>query len=217
MIHIINETNSVCSRFLSELRDRQKQTDRLRFRRNLERVGEIMAYEISKTFDYSPATIQTPINPATVMQADKEVVIASVLRAGLPFHQGFLNYFDEAGNAFISARRAYDEHHGFEIRFDSIYTPSLEGKILLLVDPMLATGASVTIAYQELVKQGGKPEHTHIAAVIASKRGVEYLEEHVNGRDVTIWTGALDERLTEKSYIDPGIGDAGDLAFGEKK
>lgn len=218
MVHIISEHNSVCNRFLAEIRDREKQTDRMRFRRNLERIGEIMAYEISKTFCYSGCLVQTPINPATVMLPQEEIVVATVLRAGLPFHQGFLNYFDDAGNAFISARRAYSRRDGqIEIRFDSIYTPDLSGKQLLLVDPMLATGSSLVIAYRELLKQGSLPLHTHIAAVIASRRGVEYVERELTGEPVTLWTAALDEGLTEKYYIDPGIGDAGDLAFGDKK
>lgn len=216
MVNVIDESASVCNRFLAELRDIQIHTDRMRFRRNLERVGEIMAYEISKSFHYSAQTVQTPINPAQIMLPDKEVVIASVLRAGLPFHQGFLNYFDSAGSAFVSARREYDKEHGFVIRYDSVYTPSLEGKQLLLVDPMLATGASLVVAYRELLKQGGKPAHTHIASVIASRAGIAYTTETLKDENITIWTGSLDEHLTEDSYIDPGIGDAGDLAFGEK-
>lgn len=190
----------------------------MRFRRNLERVGEVMAYEISKTFDYSARTIQTPINPISVMLPRQEVVIATVLRAGLPFHQGFLNYFDHAGSAFVSARRAYSRVEGqIEIRFDSVYTPDLTGKQLLLVDPMLATGKSLVITYRELLKQGSLPAHTHIASVIASRQGVEYVEKELAGEPLTLWTAALDEALTDKFYIDPGLGDAGDLAFGDKK
>lgn len=216
-VHIINEGNSLCNQFLAELRSVEKHTDRMRFRRNLERVGEILAYEISKALPYLPVVIETPINKTTVMLPGQEVVVASVLRAGLPFHQGFLNYFDEAGNAFISARRVYNETQGFEIRYDSVYTPALEGKQLLLVDPMLATGASLKIAYRELLEQGGCPIHTHIAAVIASRQGLDFIVETLKEEPVTLWIGALDEGLTEKSYIDPGLGDAGDLAFGEKK
>lgn len=216
MVNIIDRNNSVLNRFLAELRSLDIQGDRMRFRRNMERVGEIMAYEISKTFNYSSRTVQTPINPACVMLSDDEVVMASVLRAGLPFHQGFLNYFDQAGNAFISARRVYDEQHNFVIRYDSVYTPSLEGKQLLLVDPMLATGASMVVAYKELLRQGGRPLHTHIAAIVASRQGVQCMADSLAGEPITLWVGTLDERLTEKAYIDPGIGDAGDLAFGEK-
>ncbi len=218
MINVINTHNSVLNTFLAEIRNKDVQGDRMRFRRNLERVGEVMAYEISKTFPYVPQTIQTPINPVTVMLAEQDVVIATVLRAGLPFHQGFLNYFDHAGNAFVSARRAYSRVDGqIEIRFDSIYTPDLTGKQLLLVDPMLATGSSLVITYRELLRQGSLPVHTHIASVIASRQGVDYVENELAGEPLTLWTAALDERLNEKCYIDPGLGDAGDLAFGVKK
>jgi uracil phosphoribosyltransferase len=218
MINTIDVQPSVLNTFLAEIRNRDIQTDRMRFRRNLERIGEVLAYEISKTFAYSPVTVQTPIHSCEVILPSQEVVIATVLRAGLPFHQGFLNYFDHAGNAFVSARRAYNRTDGqIEIRFDSIYTPDLTGKQLLLVDPMLATGKSLVITYRELLKQGGQPVHTHIASVIASRPGVEYVEKELTGESLTLWTAALDEGLTEKFYINPGIGDAGDLAFGEKK
>lgn len=218
MIHVIDTHNSVLNNFLSEIRNKDIQGDRMRFRRNLERVGEILAYEISKTFSYAPQIIETPINPVTVMLPEQEVVIATVLRAGLPFHQGFLNYFDHAGNAFVSARRAYSRVEGqIEIRFDSVYTPDLAGKQLLLVDPMLATGSSLVITYRELLKQGSCPAHTHIASVIASQQGADYVAKELVGEPFTLWTAALDEGLTEKFYIDPGLGDAGDLAFGNKK
>lgn len=218
MIHVIDTHNSVLNNFLSEIRNKDIQGDRMRFRRNLERVGEILAYEISKTFSYAPQTIETPINPVTVMLPEQEVVIATVLRAGLPFHQGFLNYFDHAGNAFVSARRAYSRVEGqIEIRFDSVYTPDLTGKQLLLVDPMLATGSSLVITYRELLKQGSCPAHTHIVSVIASQQGADYVAKELTGEPLTLWTAALDEGLTEKFYIDPGLGDAGDLAFGNKK
>lgn len=216
MIHVIDRENSVCNQFLAELRDKSVHTDSMRFRRNLERVGEIMAYEISKTFAYTECRVETPISTAKLFLSGDDVVVASILRAGLPFHQGFLNYFDKAGNAFISARREYDEEHGFVIRFDSVYTPDLTGKQLLLVDPMLATGSSLVVAYHELIKQGGMPAHTHIAAVISSKQGIDYTSQALKDERLTIWTGAVDDRLTDKSYIDPGIGDAGDLAFGTK-
>ena len=218
MIHVINTHNSVLNNFLSEIRNIEIRGDRMRFRRNLERVGEILAYEISKTFSYASAIVQTPVNSAMVMLPVEEVVVATVLRAGLPFHQGFLNYFDQAGNAFVSARRAYRQADGqVEIRFDSIYTPDLTGKQLLLVDPMLATGKSLVITYRELLKQGGIPVHTHIASVIASRQGVGYVEKELADEPLTLWTAAFDEGLTKKFYIDPGLGDAGDLAFGEKK
>lgn len=215
-LNIIDTQVSLVNCFLAELRNKEVHSDRMRFRRNLERVGEVIAYEISKTFRYQCHTVETPINPAQVMLPEDEIVVASVLRAGLPFHQGFLNYMDHAGSAFISARRVFDEQKGFVIRYDSVYTPLLEGKQLLLVDPMLATGSSLVVAYRELLKQGGQPRHTHIAAVVASKQGIRYLQQELGTAPVTLWVGTVDERLTEKSYIDPGLGDAGDLAFGEK-
>lgn len=176
-----------------------------------------MAYEISKTFSYVLQTIKTPINPAEVNLPARDIVIATVLRAGLPFHQGFLNYFDRAESAFISARRAYNRtQETMEVRFDSVYTPRLDGKILLLVDPMLATGSSLVVAYKELLAQGGTPVHTHIASVIASRPGLEYVAKTLTGQSVSLWTAALDDKLTPKLYIDPGLGDAGDLAFGGK-
>ncbi len=217
MIHVINTRNSLLNSFLAEIRDRNVQTDRMRFRRNLERVGEILAYEISKTFVYRSVTVETPINPVAVMLPVQEVVIATVLRAGLPFHQGFLNYFDKAGNAFVSARRVSGRTDGqIDIRFDSVYTPDLTDKQLLLVDPMLATGKSLVITYRELLKQGGCPAHTHIASVIASRQGVDYVGGTLGSEAVSLWTAALDEKLTDKCYIDPGLGDAGDIAFGGK-
>lgn len=160
-LQILNRQNSLLNTFLNEIRNVELQNDRMRFRRNLERVGEIMAYEISKTFSYVLQTIETPINPAEVNLPARDIVIATVLRAGLPFHQGFLNYFDRAESAFISARHAYNRtQETMEVRFDSVYTPRLDGKILLLVDPMLATGSSLVVAYKELLAQGGTPVHT---------------------------------------------------------
>lgn len=217
MVNVLNTYNTVLNNFLAEIRNKDIQQDSMRFRRNLERVGEVLAYEISKTFSYVPTTVQTPIAPARIMVPEREIVVATVLRAGLPFHQGFLNYFDHAGNAFVSARRAYSRVDGeIEIRFDSVYTPDLTGKQLLLVDPMLATGKSLVITYRELLRQGSRPVHTHIASVIASRQGVEYVEQELAGEPVTLWTAALDEKLTENYYINPGLGDAGDLAFGGK-
>ena len=217
MVNVIDTRNSVLNTFLSEIRAVDIQQDRMRFRRNLERVGEVMAYEISKTFDYSARTIQTPINPITVMLPRQEVVIATVLRAGLPFHQGFLNYFDHAGSAFVSARRAYSRVEGqIEIRFDSVYTPDLTGKQLLLVDPMLATGGSMELAYKALLTKG-EPSHIHIVSVLASQQAIEYLQKTLPDAKTTIWCGAIDPELNEHSYIVPGLGDAGDLCFGEKE
>ena len=175
MVNVIDTRNSVLNTFLSEIRAVDIQQDRMRFRRNLERVGEVMAYEISKTFDYSARTIRTPINPISVMLPRQEVVIATVLRAGLPFHQGFLNYFDHAGSAFVSARRAYSRVEGqIEIRFDSVYTPDLTGKQLLLVDPMLATGGSAEAAITMLKQKGVK--NIRFMCIIAAPEGVKKLQ-----------------------------------------
>lgn len=215
MIKILDRENSVLNYFIAEMRDVNVHKDPMRFRRNLERVGEIIAYEISKTFDYKSIKVTTPINEARVNVPSNEIVIGSVLRAGLPFHQGFTNYFDRAGSAFISARRTYDENHKMKIRYDSVYSPSLEGKHLLLVDPMLATGASMLRAYNELVEHGGTPISVHFASVIASRRGADFISDEFNG-EVNLWLATMDEKLTETLYIDPGMGDAGDLAFGEK-
>ena len=213
MVNVIDTRNSVLNTFLSEIRAVDIQQDRMRFRRNLERVGEVMAYEISKTFDYSARTIQTPINPISVMLPRQEVVIATVLRAGLPFHQGFLNYFDHAGSAFVSARRAYSRVEGqIEIRFDSVYTPDLTGKQLLLVDPMLATGGSAVEAINFIKQHGGKD--ISFLCVIAAPEGVERL--HAAHPDVKIYVGNLDRELNENAYICPGLGDAGDRIFGTK-
>ena len=216
-LQILNRQNSLLNTFLNEIRNVELQNDRMRFRRNLERVGEIMAYEISKTFSYVLQTIETPINPAEVNLPARDIVIATVLRAGLPFHQGFLNYFDRAESAFISARRAYNRtQETMEVRFDSVYTPRLDGKILLLVDPMLATGSSLVVAYKELLAQGGTPVHTHIASVIASRPGLEYVAKTLTGQSVSLWTAALDDKLTPKLYIHPGWGAAGAWPFGGK-
>lgn len=212
----LSKNNSILSHFLYELRDKNIQKDKLKFRKNIERVANIMAYEISKKCDYIIKEIETPINNAKIFDLNDKIVIATILRAGLPFHFGFLDYFDDAGNAFISARREYDEKHNVKIRYDSIYTPSLENKILIVVDPMLATGNSMVLAYKELIKQGGKPKYTHIACVLASKDGIKYVEDNLKGENITIWAGDIDDKLTSKFYIDPGMGDAGDLAFGDK-
>lgn len=215
-MNIIAKTNSICSQFLAELRNKEVQPDRMRFRANIERVAEVMSYEISKTLEYEEKDIETPVNKAKVMVLKDHIVIGSVLRAGLPFHEGFLKFFDMAGNSFVSARRYYNPDNTVAVRYDSVYTPALDGNILMLVDPMLATGSSMAKAYFELIKQGGKPKHTHIACILASKQGVEYLNDKLKGESYTLWIGDLDDKLTDKFYIDPGMGDAGDLALGGK-
>ncbi|MCH5329711.1 MAG: uracil phosphoribosyltransferase [Alistipes sp.] len=216
MIHILNRENTLLNKFLAEIRDREIQKDSMRFRRNMERIGEVTAYEISKRLHYEARAVETPLGVATVNMISDRIVIATILRAGLPFHQGFLNYFDDAQNAFVSAYRKSTKDGKFTVKVEYISCGDLEGKTLLLVDPMLATGSSLVLAYEALCERGGEPAHTHIAAVIGSEQGVEYAESHLPKSKTTIWVGAVDEELTSRSYIVPGIGDAGDLSYGEK-
>lgn len=212
----IGEQNSVLNKFISQLRDKKIQKDSMRFRRNLERIGEIFAYEISKTMDYSSKQVTTPLGISDIDIYDDQVVVATILRAGLPLHQGILNYFDDAQNAFVAAYRKYDKGEGFHINIEYASTPDLTGKTLILADTMLATGASLEIAYSRLLEQG-EPKHTHIVCPIASSYAVEYLQKNIDGSKVTLWLAAVDEELTSRSYIVPGLGDAGDLAYGIKK
>ncbi len=215
-LHVLSEQNTVLNRFIAQIRDREIQKDSMRFRRNMERIGEITAYEISKALHYRPQVVETPLGEATVQVIDDELVIATILRAGLPYHQGFLNYFDDAQNAFVSAYRKSTKDGKFKVKVEYISCGSLEGKTLLLVDPMLATGSSLVLTYNALCEKGGTPAHTHVAAVIASEQGVDYAMKHMPRQSTTIWTAVVDEELTSRSYIVPGIGDAGDLAYGEK-
>ena len=215
-LHVLSEQNTVLNRFLSQIRDREIQKDSMRFRRNMERIGEITAYEISKALHYRPQVVETPLGEATVQVIDDQLVIVTILRAGLPYHQGFLNYFDDAQNAFVSAYRKSTKDGKFKVKVEYISCGSLEGKTLLLVDPMLATGSSLVLTYNALCEKGGTPACTHVAAVIASEQGVDYAMKHMPHQTTTIWTAVVDEELTSRSYIVPGIGDAGDLAYGEK-
>lgn len=217
---IINfaEQNTIINRYVAELRDVVIQRDRQRFRRNLERIGEAMAFEISKTLNYSTKFVETPLGTATASTEDDRIVIATVFRAGLPLHTGFLNVFDHADNAFVSAYRYYrdKECREVDVRIEYIATPDLNGRTLMLVDPMLATGESMELAYQAFVTEG-QPGHTHLCAVIASEQGVKHLQKVFGERpDITLWCAAIDPELNAQSYIVPGLGDAGDLAFGEK-
>ena len=215
-VHILDRQNTVLNRFIAEMRDVRVQGDRMRFRRNLERAGEVMAYEISKTLTYTAQTVETPLGEAVMSLSDDQIVIATILRAGIPYHQGFLNYFDGAGGAFVSAFRKYSKDGTFKVKVEYVSCGDLEGKTLILVDPMLATGTSTVLTYKALIEKGGTPAHTHVASIIASEEGVAYVRQHLPDRDVTIWCGAVDEELTVKSYIIPGLGDAGDLAYGDK-
>ena len=210
------EMNSELNRFVAEIRDIHIQQDRLRFRKNLERNGEFMSYEISKDFRYSEKLVTTPLGTARVNTADDKIVIGTILRAGIPYHQGFLNYFDRAENAFVSAYRKYKDKLNFEIFIEYIASPRIDGKILILTDPMLATGGSMELSYRALLTKG-EPEHIHIASVIASQKAIEYITTHFPEEKTTVWVGAIDPDLNEHSYIVPGLGDAGDLAYGEKE
>ena len=218
MMKVINlgDKNSILSKFISEMRDKTVQKDSLRFRRNLERIGEIFAYEISKTLEYSDKQFVTPLGIANIPTYDDKIVVASILRAGLPLHQGILNYFDDVQNAFVAAYRKYDKGEDFHINIEYASTPELTGKTLILADTMLATGASLEIAYNRLCEEG-EPVHTHMVCPIASAYAVEYIQKYLPADKVTLWVAAIDEELTSRSYIVPGLGDAGDLAYGEKK
>ncbi len=214
MLHVLNQQSTLLNSFVAQIRDKQIQRDAMRFRRNLERCGEVMAYEISKTLAYTPRVVETPLGEATVEMIADDVVLGTILRAGLPFHQGFLNFFDEAQNAFVSAYRKTGKDNKFTINVEYVSCGDLEGKTLILADPMLATGASLVKAYEALCDKGGTPKNVHVATVIASEQGVEYVKAHMRG--ATIWCAAVDEELTSKAYIVPGLGDAGDLAYGNK-
>ncbi|MFM1875484.1 MAG: hypothetical protein RL266_1221 [Bacteroidota bacterium] len=216
MTHILAGKGSLIDQFLGELRNVDVQNDRMRFRRNLERIGELMAYELSKTLDWRPSKVTTPLGEAELPVLDQQPVIATILRAGLPMHQGVLNYFDHADNCFISAYRMNHREDGtFDIKVEYLSSPSVEGRTVILCDPMLATGGSMVLAYKALLRRG-KPKHVHILAAIASREGLEYCQRHLP-KSCTIWIAGLDEELTAHSYIVPGLGDAGDLAYGSKE
>lgn len=210
------EKNSVLNQYMSEIRDKNIQSDPMRFRRNLERIGSCIGYEISKKLTYSEANIVTPLGECTMQTLDSQPVIASILRAGLPMHQGLLQVFDRAENAFISAYRKHSSHEEFEIQVEYSASPSLKGKTLILGDPMLASGQSMWLCYQALVEKYGKPKNVHFASIIASEEGVNFLSAKMK-RNAQLWVGAIDSELTAQSYIVPGLGDAGDLAYGEKE
>lgn len=217
MVHILDRENTLLNRFIAEIRDVEIQKDRMRFRRNLERVGEVMAYEISRTLHYTPRTVETPLGEAEVMLPDEHIVLATILRAGIPFHQGFLNYFDDADCSFVSAYRRYSKDGTFNVRVEYLSSGDITDKTLLLVDPMLATGTSLILAYNALIEKKGRPAKLHVATGIASEEGVEYIKKHLPAADTTIWCGSVDAELTVHSYIVPGLGDAGDLAYGAKQ
>lgn len=207
---------SLVSQYLTELRDVTVQNDRLRFRRNIERIGQIMAYELSKELHFRNTEVTTPLAKAECPVLDEKVVLATIFRAGVPFHAGFLSYLDYAENAFVSAYRKYKEKENFDICIEYLASPSIQGKTLVLCDPMLATGASMELSYRALLTKG-EPAHVHVCSVIASQQAIDYITERFPNDRTTIWVGAIDPHINAHSYIVPGLGDAGDLSYGEKE
>jgi uracil phosphoribosyltransferase len=215
MVINIGSRNSIVNQFLRELRDSSIQQDSMRFRRNMERMGEIFAYEISKTMDYEPKEVITSLGTTEMQVLKSSPILATILRAGLPLHQGMLNYFDKADNAFVSAYREHRKDGEFAIQIEYVSSPDIEGRTLILTDPMLATSQSMVASYKSLLIHG-KPAHTHFVSVVASVQGVEYLKRMLPKTGTTIWVAAIDDELTAQGYIVPGLGDAGDLAYGQK-
>tara|TARA_B100001094_G_scaffold104056_1_gene100378 strand:+ start:1490 stop:2146 length:657 start_codon:yes stop_codon:yes gene_type:complete len=209
-----SEYSSLYNKFLSELRDAQIQKDSMRFRKNLERIGEISAYEISKELDHQPLTTNTPLGVSQTNVPKDNLVLATILRAGLPLHTGLLNYFDQVENCFISAYRKHSSANDFEVEIEYLASPNIEGKVVLLSDTMLASGQSMVLAYKALLKKGN-PSKIHIVSVIGSQQGIDLVSENFP-ENTTLWIGGIDPKMTTQSYIVPGLGDAGDLAFGEK-
>lgn len=216
-MEIINfdKTPSLVSQYMHEMRSVDIQKDSMRFRRNLERVGNAMAYEISKTLDYRIEKTTTPLGVADCNVVADQVVLGTIFRAGLPFHQGFLDFFDHAENAFVSAYRKYREKENFDVLIEYLASPRIDGKVLVLCDPMLATGASMELSYRALLTKG-TPKHVHVASVIASQKAVDYIKSVFPADKTTVWIGAVDDHIDDHSYIVPGLGDAGDLCFGTK-
>lgn len=215
MIHELGTENTIFNQFLAELRDSSIQKDSLRFRLNLERIGEIFAYEISKEMNYVPTKVSTPLGMLEMNLMNEQPVLATIMRAGLPLHQGLLNYFDKADSAFVSAYRKYTKNENFSIKLDYISSPNLDGRILIVSDPMLATGGSLVASIRGLFEKG-TPVHTHVVCALASDEGVAKVKRAFTFKNLTLWVGAIDVELTAKAFIVPGLGDAGDLAFGRK-
>jgi uracil phosphoribosyltransferase len=215
MITILNKQNSLFNQYLAEVRDAGIQTDRIRFRNNLERMGNIFAYEISKNLVFESKEIQTPLGIADEKTIVEHPVIVSILRAGLPIHEGMLHFFDKANSGFISVFRNHEKDGKFTIKSEYVSCPELDGKTVILIDAIIASGSSIVMAYNTLL-QYGTPRHTHFVSLVASKEGLEFLRKKYSTQNISIWLGALDAELTVKSFVVPGIGDAGDLAFGTK-
>lgn len=217
MIKNLGKENSVLNQFVAELRDRTIQKDSMRFRRNLERIGEVFAYEISKELYYEETDVITPLGMCKINVPVSNPVLATILRAGLPMHDGLLNYFDSSQSGFISAYRKYKKNGKFEIQLEYVSCPDLTNRTLIISDPMIATGQSMLLTYKELLATKGKPSHVHFVCAIACVDGIEYLKKNIREQDYTLWVAAIDEELTAQAYIVPGLGDAGDLAYGEKE
>jgi len=213
----LSEQNSIINQYMAEMRDVDYQKNRFLFRNNIQRIGEFEAFEISKTLDYEPTKVTTPLGEATVNLPTDKVVLATIFRAGLPFHNGFLNVFDHAGNAFVSAYREYTdaEHHNVGIHVEYLATPDIDGKTLIIADPMLATGGSMEMGYKAILTKG-TPKCVHVACVIACPEGIEHIRKTFPDAETTVWCAAIDEGLNEHKYIVPGFGDAGDLCYGGK-
>ncbi len=214
IINVLDQKNSILNKFIAEIRDAEIQKDSMRFRRNIERIGEILAYELSHSLEFENTIVTTPLGTKIVKVPKQDIVLCSILRAGLPLHNGLLNYFDEAENGFISAYRKHINETEFEIVVEYFASPNLDGKVLILADPMLATGRSIAAVYEGL-KKHGTPKEIHLACVIGAKEGIEYVEKHFP-ENTKLWIATVDEHLNEKGYIVPGLGDAGDLSFGYK-
>jgi uracil phosphoribosyltransferase len=216
MTHELGKENSIFNQFLREVRDENIHTDRARFRRNMERLGEIFAYELSKSLTYKTEDVVTPLGTAVMQVLDEQPILATILRAGLPLHQGLLNFFNEADSAFVSAYRKHSikDEDEFTVEVEYMSSPSIEGKQLVIADPMLATGSSMVLSHKALLRKGN-PAHTHIVALLATREGINYCRKHMP-KNTTYWIGVIDDELTAASYIVPGLGDAGDLSYGSK-
>jgi len=214
MVFNLSEQNSVANHFMAELRDKSIQIDRMRFRKNMERLGEIMAYEVSKSFQYATTTVETPLGKSRINKLKHQPILITILRAGLPYFQGFLNFFDQADVAFVGAYREEGSTKDLTIRLNYVAAPSIKGRTVILIDPMLATGRSVIDSVKHLLKRG-KPDHIHVVSLVSAPEGIKYLAEEMNEK-YSLWTCAIDENLNSQYYIVPGLGDAGDLSFGTK-
>ena len=212
----LGNNNTIFNHFIKEIRDINIQNDSMRFRRNIERIGEIFAYEISKKLQYKNKEITTPLGISTESLISEKPVLATILRAGIPLHQGLLNYFDSSDSSFVSAYREHKKDGSFDIKIEYMSSPNINEKTLILCDPMIASGASMVMAMEAILSKG-KPKHIHIVGIIASTEGINYLKENSPINNCTLWIGAEDSAMTSESYIVPGLGDAGDLAYGEKK